>query len=145
MTWHKIESSLGKIKHRVWNRCLLLWWYRLWVRKNKFHKSLEIDTEVMLGMNKKEIEKYISDLRKRRKKAHLRDLKFESGNREFSSLLNSFGDNIEKIEALNEKLEEDILQAMERKGLKISKEHFRAILKFWGIEEIEAMMRIKAK
>ncbi len=53
--------------------------------------------------------------------------------------------NQEEIDALNEKLEEDILQAIRDAGLNITKEHYRAIMRIWGIREIEAMMRIRMK
>ena len=52
-----------------------LFWYRLWVRKNEFHKSLEMDSFDMMTMNKNEQSKYLSDLCRRREIAHQRDLK----------------------------------------------------------------------
>ena len=58
---------------------------------------------------------------------------------------NSFGDDPKKIEKLSRRLKEDILQAIREARLNITEEHFDAIMKFWGIREIEEMLRIKAK
>lgn len=63
------------LKRRIWNKHILMWWNRLWIRKNEFHRSFSLDGEAMLEMNKKEREKYILDLVKRRDIAHQRDLK----------------------------------------------------------------------
>ena len=156
MTWHKeiyiwqckVISFCSKIKRCVWNRRLLLWWYRLWIKKDEFHNSLSRDPDAMMEMGEQEMEEYFADLTRRRKVAHQRDLvRFKERENELSFLLNSLedGDGAEKLEALNEKLEEDILQAIRRKGLNITKEHFRAIMRIWGIKEIEAMMRIRMK
>ena len=134
MTWHK----------KIWNKRLLLWWYRLWIRKDEFHKSLDIDPDAMMEMDEEEKERYLADLVRRRKKAHQKDLaRFKEDNPSFP--LNSFEDDAEKIKALDEKLEEGILQVLGEAGLNITKEHFRTIMRIWGPEEIRAMMRIEAK
>ena len=154
MTWHneiyiwqcEVKSFCSKIKRRVWNKHFLLWWYRLWIRKDEFHNSLSRDPDAMMEMNEQEMKEYFADLARRRKKSHQRDLaRFKGDNLSF--LLNSLedGGGAERLGALNEKLEEDILQAIRRAGLNITKEHFRAIMRIWGIEEIEAMMRIRMK
>jgi len=50
-----------------------LFWDRLWIRKDEFHKSLNMDVMAMLDMNEKEQEEYLADLVKRRNIAHDRD------------------------------------------------------------------------
>jgi len=50
-------------------------WNKLWIRKNKFHESLELDHKAMLHMTKKQVHKYLKDIGKRRQIAHERDLK----------------------------------------------------------------------
>ena len=66
----KIKALLGKIKRRIWNKHILLYWYKLWVRKDEFHISLSRDPAAMEEMNKKELEEYNDDLLQRRKIAH---------------------------------------------------------------------------
>jgi len=47
------------------------WWHRLWIRKDEFHSSLEMDTEIALTVG---VDKYLKDLVYRRDLAHRRDL-----------------------------------------------------------------------
>ena len=49
-------------------------WYSLWIRRNEFYKSLEMDIEYYELLNKTEREEYILDLITRRTIAHERDL-----------------------------------------------------------------------
>ncbi len=49
-------------------------WDCLWVRKDEFHKSLEMNTEYMTGLDHEGVRKYLGDLEKRRRIAHERDL-----------------------------------------------------------------------
>ncbi|MBN2854429.1 hypothetical protein JXK06_02770 [Patescibacteria group bacterium] len=72
--WLNIKSLPIKIKRRVWNKHILLYWGRLWVRKDEFHSSLDMDGAAMLEMNEQEQKKYIIDLVHRRNIAHQRDL-----------------------------------------------------------------------
>ena len=72
--WYDVKSLPGKIKRRIWNKHILLLWHKLWIRKDEFHKSLDMDPVAMLEMNKKERKKYFADLVKRREEAHQRDL-----------------------------------------------------------------------
>jgi hypothetical protein len=58
----------------IWNRGLLLFWYRLWIRKNEFHKSLAIDPWAVIDMPTEWKEAYYADLTRRRTIAHERDL-----------------------------------------------------------------------
>ncbi len=57
-----------------WHRYVLLWWYRLWIRKDERHKSLDTDWFLYREMNEKEKIKYVADLKKRREIAHQRDI-----------------------------------------------------------------------
>lgn len=52
----------------------ILRWHRLWIRKDEFDKSLNLNVDAMLVMSKKEQERYLNDLAKRRHIAHERDL-----------------------------------------------------------------------
>jgi len=75
--WYLDWILLQKIrntKYRIWNKHILLWWYKSWIRKNEFHHSLNIDVFAMLVMNKKESKKYLDGLMHRRHIAHVRDL-----------------------------------------------------------------------
>ncbi|OQA38740.1 MAG: hypothetical protein BWY51_00782 [Parcubacteria group bacterium ADurb.Bin316] len=72
--WLDVKSLPGKIKRRIWNKHILLWWHRLYIRKDEFHRSLNMDGAAMLEMNEKERKKYLADLVRRREIAHQRDL-----------------------------------------------------------------------
>ncbi len=69
-----IKHLPRKIKRVVWNGGIKLQWNRLWIRKDEFHSSLDLKSEVMLGMSQKRRDKYIKDLCRRRHIAHERDL-----------------------------------------------------------------------
>jgi hypothetical protein len=49
-------------------------WNKLYIRKDEFHSSLDLDGEAMGYMNEKEREKYTMDLVRRRNIAHERGL-----------------------------------------------------------------------
>jgi len=68
-----IEGA-DRLRRRLWNRGLKLCWYKLWIRKNEFHKSLDIDPNALTEMTREEREEYMNDLVKRRNIAHERDL-----------------------------------------------------------------------
>lgn len=70
----RIEDTLFKYKTKIWNGHLLLWWYRLWVRKDEFHHSLSMDIIAMLYMSQEKREKYKKDLEERRRIAHVRGM-----------------------------------------------------------------------
>lgn len=72
--WFDVKSLLGKTKRRIWNKHILLWWHRLYIRKNEFHCSLNMDVLAILEMDEQETKKYFADLARRRKIAHQRDL-----------------------------------------------------------------------
>lgn len=66
--------TFKKFKRRVWNKKILIWWYKLWIRKDVFHPSLNIDPEAMMEMNKEELIKYKQNLIKRIRLAHKKSL-----------------------------------------------------------------------
>ena len=72
--WFEIKSWSEKTKRFIWNRGIKLQFDRLWVRKDEFHSSLNMDVNAMLGMSKKQRDAYIKDLYRRRQIAHKRDL-----------------------------------------------------------------------
>lgn len=51
-----------------------MWWHRLFIRQDEFHKSLNMNALAMLEMTPKEQENYLKDLCRRREIAHQRDL-----------------------------------------------------------------------
>ena len=69
-----VGEDFKSMKRRRWNKGILLFWNRLWIRKDEFHSSLEMDARAMLEMDKEERKKYINDLVKRRQIAHDRDM-----------------------------------------------------------------------
>ena len=70
----RVENTIFKYKTKIWNGHLLLWWYRLWIRKDEFHQSLAIDIFAILYMSKEKRKKYLKNLEKRRKIAHERSI-----------------------------------------------------------------------
>jgi len=73
--WFDFKKFIIKTKEKTWEGGIILWWYRLYIRKDEFHHSLDLDHKVMLNMNDKERKKYLDDLVKRREIAHKRDLR----------------------------------------------------------------------
>ena len=71
---YQFRYIIEMIWYRVWNAGLLLWWYRLWIRNDEFHHSLDIDVQAMLTMDREQKERYLDDLSRRRRIAHERDL-----------------------------------------------------------------------
>lgn len=53
---------------------LRLWWNRLWIRKDEFHSSLSLDIDAYSDMTSEEQGKYMTDLGRRRSRAHEADL-----------------------------------------------------------------------
>ena len=68
-----IALRWGDLLHDPFYR-VRLWWHRLWVRKNEFHSSLDVDVIAMANMNPRQQEVYIRDLVRRRDIAHSRDM-----------------------------------------------------------------------
>jgi len=73
-TWFEFRSFATRTRRQIWNKGILLWWYKLWIRKNEFHQSLSVDTDAMSVMSDEELCVYDADLAKRRSIAHERDL-----------------------------------------------------------------------
>lgn len=71
---HRLMYELIVLKRKLWNKRILLWWYRLWIRKDEFHQSLTTDPFALIYMDKEEEIKYFEDLNKRREIAHKRSL-----------------------------------------------------------------------
>jgi len=69
-----LPRSMRKIKRAIWNRGLKLFWNQLWIRRDEFHKSLDIDWEAIADLKGEKREAYYNDLAKRRHLAHMRDL-----------------------------------------------------------------------
>ena len=65
---------------RLKPRSLRIYWHRLWIRKDEFHPSLQIDQELMKEASESQesynrfLHHYYFDLDQRRKKAHQRSL-----------------------------------------------------------------------
>ena len=53
---------------------LRLWWYQLWIRKDEFHYSLNMDMRLMMDMDRDERHEYLQDLIRRRNIAHDKDM-----------------------------------------------------------------------
>lgn len=70
--WHFL--CFIRIVRRMWLVGIKNRWNKLWIRKDEFHSSLDLDGEAMMYMNEKEREKYIKDLVRRRNIAHERGL-----------------------------------------------------------------------
>lgn len=66
---YKINYELVMLKHRP-----RLFWDRLWIRKDEFHASLDMNVRACFDMNEKDRNEYIIDLIRRRNIAHERDL-----------------------------------------------------------------------
>ncbi|MFA5420519.1 MAG: hypothetical protein WC280_00630 [Patescibacteria group bacterium] len=52
---------------------IVLWWRRLWIRKDEFHHSLNLNCTAMIKMSKEERDKYLADIVRRRNIAHEKD------------------------------------------------------------------------
>ena len=73
-----MREWLTDIRRRLWNKHIKLFWYRLYVRRNEFHKSLNTDFDAMVVMDCDEMKAYYADLQRRRTIAHKRDLRREA-------------------------------------------------------------------
>ncbi len=71
---YRIEESFEKFLCFVWHAGIKLFWYRLWVRKNALHKSLEFDIMEVMYMDNDQSRYYREDLIRRRNIAHKRDI-----------------------------------------------------------------------
>lgn len=71
-----IETKQRFIKFfkRIWIIDIKYRWNKNYIPKDEFDKSLDLNSEIMLYMNKKEREEYIINLIRRRNIAHERGL-----------------------------------------------------------------------
>jgi len=69
----KIFDFFSYVQMFLSSRIRLIW-SRIYIRRNEFHSSLDIDHRLLLTMNNKQREKYTNDLIRRRNIAHERDL-----------------------------------------------------------------------
>ncbi len=69
----EISDYPGRIKRFIWNKKVLMWWNRLWIRENELHSSLDMDHEAMLEMTEEGCNAYLKDLFKIRSIALQRD------------------------------------------------------------------------
>ena len=74
IAYHETKQWILYIVRRMWLVGVVLKWNKLWVRKNEFDKTLDMDGEMLIHMNEKEREKYMMDLVKRRNIAHERGM-----------------------------------------------------------------------
>ncbi len=64
-----LRYQCGLLKHRP-----RIVWHKLWVRRDEFHPSLDMDVAAMLNMNHTDKRNYLDNLTLRRRMAHDRDL-----------------------------------------------------------------------
>lgn len=96
-----LEHWWAKIKTRIWGGGIKLFWYRLWIRKDESHRSLDTDIDALLGMNEKQKEAYYKDLGERRRIAHEMDFEDEfemSPNKKFCNSVVALSKVIKKGE-----------------------------------------------
>lgn len=63
-----VVYQAGMLKHRP-----RLWWAALWVRRDEFDRSLDMDAFALADMNQADKNTYLRDLLRRRNLAHERD------------------------------------------------------------------------
>ena len=78
---HDFYDWLGSMKRKIWNKSIKLWWHRLFIRKDEFHSSLNMDAEAIMEMSREERNDYHEDLARRRQIAHERDIAREDAGR----------------------------------------------------------------
>ncbi len=70
--WFFVSLRIDKIRRSIWNRGIKLYWCRLWIRKDEFHSSLDMDIDAMIGISEEKRNEYINDLARRRHIARAR-------------------------------------------------------------------------
>jgi len=66
LLWDRIQSFPTRARCYIWNRGILLFWYKLWIRTDEDHKSFRIDTDAMSAMTREKAYSYYADLLIRR-------------------------------------------------------------------------------
>jgi hypothetical protein len=74
IAYHEPKQCFIHIVRRMWLVGIKNRWNKLYIRKDEFHSSLDLDGEAMELMNEKEREKYVMDLVRRRNISHERGL-----------------------------------------------------------------------
>lgn len=75
--WEVMTSRVNCVISDRWgDNCAKgrVWWNKLWIRKDEFHSSLNLDTDALLRLDKEGKKAYLRDLMRRRNLAHYRDL-----------------------------------------------------------------------
>lgn len=77
LDWLKVRagSVLERIGIIIWHREIMLRWYRLWIRKDQDHPSLNYDHRATRYMSEKQLRVYFSGLSQRVKSARERSQK----------------------------------------------------------------------
>ncbi len=70
--WLVLKFFPYKIKRIIWNKHIMVRWQRLWIRKDEFHPSLNMNPKAMVEMSKEEKRRYLEDLCHRRRVAKKR-------------------------------------------------------------------------
>jgi hypothetical protein len=68
------KYQISDFKCKLYNQGIKLWWNKLWIRKDEFHSSLDMDSQAMMGMSKSKRSKYLEGLVRRRSIAHEQSL-----------------------------------------------------------------------
>lgn len=69
-----LKDNIRFMLNRLWYVHIRQWWYELWIRKDEFHQSLDMDFMVLAHMNEGERNKYAEAIVRRRNIAHEKSL-----------------------------------------------------------------------
>jgi len=71
----EIQEFFEKCVWFFWHAGIKLFWYRLWIRKDELHVSLNYDDRITEFMSEEQDKKYREESMRRKNIAHERDLK----------------------------------------------------------------------
>ena len=74
IAYHETKQCILYFVRRMWLVGIKNKWNKLWIRKDEFNNSLDMNGEMLIHMTEKEREKYMIDLVRRRNIAHERGL-----------------------------------------------------------------------
>lgn len=66
---NRITYQLSILKYRP-----KLWWNRLWIRRDEFHPTLDMNHDILVALNKEDRVSYIKDIVRRNRLVHQRDI-----------------------------------------------------------------------